>query len=154
MEMVPKEELEELANKYEVLKSKVEDYFDKEHAQGKRDVPTVKAPSKPTREQWEQHQATHTPFAPWCKHCLAARVVRNHHPSKGRKAMLVPDVENGIEGPIKVSIDYMYLHERVGKHRSEESNPPQLVMVNHRNGRVWAYRVPNKGVMDGAAWLP
>ena len=60
VEMVPKDDLEELANKYEVLKSNVEDYFDKEHAQGTRDVPIVKAPSKPTREQWEQHQATHT----------------------------------------------------------------------------------------------
>ena len=68
--------------------------------------------------------------------------------------MVVPDVEWEQDGVIKVSIDYMYLHERVGKYRNVEYNPPQLVMVNHNNGRVWAYRVPNKGVMDDAAWLP
>ena len=153
-EMVLKDELEELANKYEGLKIQAEDYFNNEHAQGKRDAIVVKAPSKPTKDQWEQLLATHTPFAPWCKHCLAARAVRNHHPSEGRKVMLVPDVENGIGGPITVSIDYMYLHERVRKHKSEENTPPQLVILNHNNGRAWAYRVPNKGVMAGAAWLP
>ena len=35
-----------------------------------------------------------------------------------------------------------------------EANPPQLVMIDHGHGRVWAYIVPNKGVFDGAAWLP
>ena len=60
VEMVPKDDFEELANKYEELKVQVEHHFDIEHAQEKRDVPTIKAPSKPTREQWEQHQATHT----------------------------------------------------------------------------------------------
>ena len=67
--------------------------------------------------------------------------------------MIVPDVEKGILGPTKISIDYMYLHERVGKYKSVDTNPPQLVMIDHGNGRVWAYRVPNKGVLDGAAWL-
>ena len=27
-------------------------------------------------------------------------------------------------------------------------------MVDHGIGRVWAYRVPSSGIMDGAAWLP
>ena len=54
---------------------------------------------------------------------------------------------------VKISMDYMYLHERVGKFRNVEINPPHRVMVDHNTGRVWAYRVPNKGVMDGAAWL-
>ena len=35
-----------------------------------------------------------------------------------------------------------------------ESNPPQLIMLDHTKGRVWAYSVPNKGVLEGAAWLP
>ena len=152
--VVPKEESEELANKYEKLKIQVEDHFDQEHAQEKHEVPIIKTPSKPTKQEWERHQATHTPFEPWCKHCLAARAVRSHHPSKGRKALFAPDVEKGVDGPIKISIDYMYLHELLGKLQMEEHNPPQLVMINHNNGRVWAYRVPNNGVMDGAAWLP
>ena len=54
----------------------------------------------------------------------------------------------------KLSIDYMYLHERSGQGTTTNYNPPQLVMVDHKKGRVWAYRVSNKGVLEGAAWLP
>ena len=68
--------------------------------------------------------------------------------------MVVPDIEAGINSPTKFSIDYMYLHERIGQFKNMESNPFQLVMIDHNRGRVWAYRVPNKGVLEGAAWLP
>ena len=47
----------------------------------------------------------------------------------------------------------MYLHERIGKHRETTHNPPHLVMVEHRHGRCWAYKVPNKGIHDKANWL-
>ena len=107
-DMAQEEEYEELAKKYEQFKTQVEQYFDGEHCENrKREVPVLKAPEKPTKKQWQEHQATHIPYAAWCKHCLAARAVRNHHPSKGRKAMVVPDVETGVEGPTKFSIDYM-----------------------------------------------
>ena len=56
-----KGEFEELAEKYEELKGKVEQYFENEQNQReKRKVPVVSAPQKPTQEQWERHQATHT----------------------------------------------------------------------------------------------
>lgn len=133
---------------------KVEEYFDDSNGKVKREVPTIKAPHKPTKEDWEKHQATHTPYEPWCKHCLAGRAIRQQHPSKGRRPIAIPDIEGGDNQPIKVSIDYMYLHERVGKYRNVEPNPPPLVMIDHSTGRGWAYRVPNKGVMDGVVWLP
>ena len=41
--------------------------------------PMVKTPAQPTREEWLRHQLTHTPYAPWCRHCCAARAVRNNH---------------------------------------------------------------------------
>lgn len=148
------EKFEELAAKYEELKAQVEQHFETEVRQGRNDVTIVKAPHKPTKEQWERHQASHTPYEAWCKHCLAARVIRGQHPSKGRRSMIVPDVEAGINGPVKVSIDYMYLRERVDKYKEVETSPPQLEMVEHRSGRVWAYRVPNKGVLEGVAWFP
>ena len=112
----------------------------------------VKPPSPPTKEEHERHQTTHTFYAAWCKHCLAARVVRHKHQSRGRKATIVPDIETG-KGPTKVSIDYMYLHERSGRSQ-EKHNPPYMVMIEHRHGRCWAYQVPNKGVHDRANWLP
>ena len=48
----------------------------------------------------------------------------------------------------------MYFHEGVGKYKNKLANPQQLVMVDHQSGRVWAQRVPNKGVIDDAAWFP
>ena len=55
-----KGEFDKLAAKYEELKEKVEQYLEDEQQQEKRKVPIVKAPHKPTQEQWERHPATHT----------------------------------------------------------------------------------------------
>ena len=66
----------------------------------------------------------------------------------------MPDVEKGVEGPIKASIDHMYLHERTERFHEARHNPPYLVMTEHRHGRCWAYQVPNKGIHDKANWLP
>ena len=86
--------LEELAEKYEQLKDQMEQYFDDTNPQSRGKIPVAKAPEKFTKEEWLQRQATHTPFAPWCKHCLAARMTRHKHPSKGRRAMMVKDAED------------------------------------------------------------
>ena len=66
---------------------------------------------------------------------------------------MVPDAEFG-DGPVKASMDYMYLHERRGKYRDAAHNPPHMIMIEHARGRCWAYRVPSKGIMDEAHWLP
>ena len=44
---------------------------------------------------------------------------------------MVRDVEELSGKPAKVSIDYMYLHERVNQNKEESYNPPQMVMVDH-----------------------
>ena len=51
-------------------------------------------------------------------------------------------------------MDYMYLHERRGKYREAAHNPPHMIMIEHTKGRCWAYRVPNKGILEDAHWLP
>ena len=51
-------------------------------------------------------------------------------------------------------MDYMYMHERVGGYAENQWDPPYLVAVEHRHGRVWAYQTPNKGPNDDANWLP
>ena len=53
-------ELEEMAEKYEQLKTQVEQYFDDDHGRARNKVPVVKAVEKPSKEEWLQHQATHT----------------------------------------------------------------------------------------------
>ena len=49
---------------------------------------------------------------------------------------------------------HMYLHERKRKYREAAYNPPHMVMIEHSEGRCWAHRVPNKGVLEEAHWLP
>ena len=144
---------EEFAKKYEKFIVHVEQYFDDEQSEAKN-VPVFTTPEEPTKEQLEKHQATHIPYVSWCKHCFTARAIRYHHTIGGRKPMVVPDIETGVNGPTKFSIDYMYLHERIGQLKNMEHNPRPLIMIDHNRGRVWTYRVPNKGVLEGVAWLP
>ena len=116
--------------------------------------PMVKSPPQPIRQEWLQHQLTHTPYAQWCTHCNSARVVRKAHQRADKRIKLVPDIDNSTEGSVKVRMDYMYLHERLGKHAESRHNPLYLVMVEHRHGRVWTYHVPNKGSHEDVSWLP
>ena len=67
---------------------------------------------------------------------------------------MVPDVDGEHEGPVKISMDYMYLNERPKGDQDTPGNPPHLVVVDHRHGRVRAHRVPNKGVLGKAEWVP
>ena len=110
------EQWKTVTEKIEDLETKVIEQFEDEAGQQRDGPPIIKTPVKPTKEEWERHQTTHTPFAPWCQHCLAARNARRSHPARGGKGRIVPDTEIG-ECPTKISLDYMYLHERVGKYR-------------------------------------
>ena len=51
-------------------------------------------------------------------------------------------------------MDYMYLHDRAGPDNETANNPPHLIVTEHKHGRIWAYRVPSKGVMGEAEGLP
>ena len=147
-----REQWEDMTRKVDDVTRRVAEYLDDDNAQDAKSPPMVKAPIQPTREEYERHQITHTPYMPWCKHCAAARAVRTQQPKKGRNILIVPDVDKGITGPTKISMDYMYLYDR--SDRSVQANNPHFVVVEHKYGRVRAYQLPNKGVMGGAHWLP
>ena len=106
---------------------------------GVREPPMINAPSKMTKEEWEKHQVSHTPYVPSCRHCVAARAVRYKHPRKRKHKHLVKDVDGSHEGPTKVSMDYMYLNERAKGEDDVNNNPPDLIVVDHRFGRAWAH---------------
>ena len=147
------ERMKELSEKYQQFRDKCEEYFDDENGRSCKMPPVVEPPRTFTRVEYERHQITHTPFAPWCKHCIAARAVRRKHPSKGRRVSVVPVTESG-QGPMKLFMDYMYLHERRSAQREAAENPLHMIMVDHKHGRCWAYRVPNNGVLENVCWLP
>ena len=50
--------------------------------QYKADVPNVEAvavPIQPSAGEQAQHELTHIPFRPWCKHCVVTRSRGNYH---------------------------------------------------------------------------
>ena len=92
---------EKLENKVDDLTVKVARHFADQNEQTTWKIPMVKAPPQPTKDEWERHQLTHTPFAPCCKHCNAGRAVRMSHQRADKRAKLVPDTDNSQEGARK-----------------------------------------------------
>ena len=80
--------------------------------------------------------------------------MRRNYPKKGRASHIVLDIDGNAKGPIKISIDYMYLHDRKSQSDETSWNPLYLVAVEHKHGRCWAYQVQNKGAYGAAHWLP
>ena len=54
---------EKMQDKIEDLTGKVAEYFDDSVKPSSRTPPIIKAPPQPTATEFEQHQATHTPYA-------------------------------------------------------------------------------------------
>lgn len=48
-------------------------------------VPTIKGPEIPTKEQVERHNATHANFKSWCVHCQKGLAMRDKHTTKKKK---------------------------------------------------------------------
>ena len=136
------------------LKEKINEYLNDEQNLGMRHPPIVAAPPKMTKSEWETHQATHTPYMPRCKHCTAARAVRQRHPKRRKHLVIVPDIHNKHVGPMGISMDYMYLNEKTKGEQENTNNPPHLIVVDHKHGRLWAHRMPNNGVWGKAEWVP
>ena len=94
-----REEIEEnwgeVVRKIEELEARVAAQVEDKEQENQRTPRAIKAPVKPTQEQWEQHQVTHAPYAFWCPHCFAARNVTRNRPAKGRRGRVVPDIETG-----------------------------------------------------------
>ena len=57
--------VEQMEEKYQELKNKMEEYFDDENGKNCKETPMVKSQSQPTKEEYERHQTTHTPYAAW-----------------------------------------------------------------------------------------
>ena len=163
-----KDQWSELQSRVEEMQKKVAEHFEDGNEKQAGGPPVIRQPSQPTQEQWMQLQATHALYEAWCPHCVAARAVRRNHRSKKPRAYvyvyiytyiyiyiyIVPDTDATREGPVTISMDHMYLHDRAGKYKESMWNPPYFVVVEHRYGRCWVYQVPNKGHMDGAHWFP
>ena len=127
-----------MARRYEELETRVAEQFEDKGGADRDAPPMIKSPAEPQRKNCkytQQHTHAHIPYAAWCPHFVVARGVGRNHPAHGRTGKLVPDTEGG-DGPAKVSLDYMYLHERIGKLRDIQHNPPYHVVIEHKHGSV------------------
>ena len=61
------DEWEELADKCEDLENRIHEYLDDESNAETKNPPIVKSPPAMTKEEWERHPVTHTPFVIACK---------------------------------------------------------------------------------------
>ena len=149
------DELEEI----EVLRQRVDDLAKQRAEEDTVKVPMLRGPHQPTQEEVERHELTHANFKPWCSHCQAGLAQRERHVRKNKKLKTfkkrtakddadVPDVEKPIEERSKFSIDYFKLIS------SEEGETPySIVMVNHREGGVFSYATPGKGIQGDSYWV-
>ena len=99
---------------------------------------------KPSQREVEQHNLTHMPFRPWCKHCVFGRAKNDPHlRDKGPKSSV----------PI-VPWDYMYLKEDdKADFRPEIVNGdglPILVGLDGEHKYIFASMIPQKGVCEYA----
>ena len=117
-------EWQQIQSKVEDLNVRVARHFEDQNDNTGWQPPMVASPVQPTKEEWQRHQLTHTSYAAWCKHCNSARAVRCNHQSKEKRAKLVPDTDKSVDGPVKISMDYMYMHDRVGRCTESKWNPP------------------------------
>ena len=115
-----KDEAEELVHRAEELTRRVEELEEKViRDEGRRPIVSP-VPDRPTEEELEEHNATHSPPQPWCPYCVQGTGTREPH-RRSRKP--VPDVETQLDEVPTISVDFMYLHEK-GVH-------PTLVAVDH-----------------------
>ena len=98
------ETMEQLKQKVKDLEEFLVDKWEYNQA-GEDPVLTLRMPAKPSEQEWNEHQVTHTPPKHWCKYCLMGRGKRRPH------RVNVSDMEPHEGGPNKLSIDYMYLND-------------------------------------------
>ena len=49
-----------------------------DHNMGRRPV-TITDPNQPTKTEIEEHNVTHTPYKPWCRHCVRGKGRSDRH---------------------------------------------------------------------------
>ena len=90
----------------------------------------------PTREQVEDHERTHCPYQPWCRHCVMMRGRNRPH---YRKAKSRP--EEGEACVPKISMDYFFM----SKEDEATKKNPMIVMVDEQSGDKYARATGVKG---------
>ncbi len=94
-------------------------------------------PHQPTREEWDQHAITHTPYRAWCPHCLKSRAREDKHV-----------VQTEVRQSNIVSLDYGFTDD-VGENVEERGKSGTLMIaVHHDTGYAFCAQAQCKGRKD------
>ena len=94
-----------------------------------------KAPTKPSKEEVDDHMLTHLPFRSWCPHCVRGKSKGKPHKKTEGEQRELPTI----------ALDYTFMHESQKKH--EERGMPILVIKDIKQddtgtGMIFAQVVP------------
>ena len=93
----------------------------------------MRGPHQPTREEFDEHMATHIPYRSWCPYCIKGKARASPHRQR----------REGIPDEVAVvAIDYMYMKS---SEKEEGIGMPILVMRDRTTGWIAANVVPRKG---------
>ena len=106
-------------------------------AEEPEELKRVKACSKPTQREIEEHEdQNHAVYRDWCEVCVASRGTGTPH---RRRRGTIPDEQ---EGP-RIMSDYFYMND-------DEQSMPMLALKFSRSKRIAATALPYKGVTEYA----
>ena len=81
---------------------------------------TARAPTAPTRAEWQAHQSTHLPYRSWCPECVAGRKDNPGHRTMPSEERLVPEV----------SLDYAFVR------RGTDEDKAKILVVKDRETKA------------------
>ena len=99
----------------------------------------LKTPYTPTAREVEEHEATHLPYQPWCKHCIQGKAPNRAHRTSKRDS----SEKDGV--PVVV-MDYMFMSSK-----DQDKMSPILVMKDMKSKHIFAHVVSRKGTSN--AWI-
>ena len=91
-------------------------------------VRSLPKPVTPTRIQREEHELTHLPMMPWCRHCVMSRSMNDQHRRKKKH-------NNDRDVPI-VSGDFCFMGQS-----EQDKASPLFVLRDHSTRMTFAHMV-------------
>ena len=101
----------------------------------------LRDPWMPSERERAEHDLTHQPPRPWCKHCVGGRSQHDQHRLVDRT-----DDDDEVSVP-KVSLDYCFM----GNSQTKAAHNPMLVAFDNRTGSIAAWQTYVKGAVESVA---
>ena len=100
-----------------------------------RRVRALPKPMTPTRIQREEHELTHIPMMPWCRHCVMSRSMSDQHRRKKKHV-------NDRDVPI-ISGDFCFMGQT-----EQDKASPMFVLRDHSTRMTFAHMVEGKSTVN------